>query len=294
MIPDIRAKTAEAIANKIRMLRKAVHTGSFLLIEGEDDAKLFRKLINSARCLIQIAHGKPNVIGALAILEREGFRGILAIADADFEALEGRTSHSPNLLVTDTHDLETMLLASPAFEALLIERGDAAKIEDLGGILAARGKLLDTAKPVSYLRWHNDREKRWLRFDDLDIDQFVDDKTLAVSREALLRHLRNRSKSLISVPDDELWSRAEALKDSGHDLWHLCCGHDIVRILSVALRKVFGSNNPADVKPSRLEESLRLAYNLAHFQVTWLWAAIVAWEAKNPDYVVLTRGALPA
>jgi hypothetical protein len=291
----IRATTADAIANRVRILRKDVHAGSFLLVEGEEDAKLHRKFVDRMECRIQIAHGRPNVIGALAILDREAFRGLLAIVDADFDVLEARVPQSPNLVFTDTHDLETMLLASPALDALLIERGDPEKIERFGGSLQVRSALLEVGQSVGYLRWHNERERLWLRFDDLEMEQFVDDRKgiLAVDREALLRTLRNRSKSLVVVTDDELWRRADAIRDAGQDLWHVCCGHDLVRVLSVALRRLFGSNKEADVKPARIEESLRLAYSFAYFQATKLWRAIVAWEAKTPPYIVLTRTRVP-
>jgi hypothetical protein len=50
-------------------------------------------------------------------------------------------------------------------------------------------------------------------------------------------------------------------------------------------------NNDADVKPSRLEESLRLAFSVADFRGTRLFAGIVVWERANPPYVVLARAA---
>jgi Protein of unknown function (DUF4435) len=52
----------------------------------------------------------------LAILEQRGFQGVLAIVDADFDRLVPPTYQSLNLLLTDAHDLETMLIQSPALE----------------------------------------------------------------------------------------------------------------------------------------------------------------------------------
>jgi len=199
--------------------------------------------------------------------------------------LEGAAPHSGNLIFTDTHDLETMLLASPALDRVLSERADPQRI----AAADVRARLLAIGEPIGYLRWYNDREQRWLRFDDLEVERFVDARTLALDREDLLRTLRNRSKSLVVITDEELWQRTEGLADPSHDRWIVCCGHDLVRILSVALRRAFGANNEADVKPARLEESLRLAFSRAHFQATRLWAAIVAWEVNNPPWIVLSR-----
>ena len=43
------------------------------------------------------------------------------------------------------------------------------------------------------------------------------------------------------------------------------------------------------MKPERLEMSLRLAYARSDFEQTSLWAAVIAWEGRNPPFVVLAR-----
>jgi hypothetical protein len=208
------------------------------------------------------------------------------------DILEGRAPHSPNLVVTDTHDLETMILASPALDYVLVENADGDKLAPLGGAEGVRAQLVELGSPIGYLRWYNEREQRYLLFEDLPVERFIHEKTLTLDRDELVRTLRNRSRSsLVVIGDDELWRRADALCDPVHDLWHVCCGHDLVRILSVALRKAFGDNNDTDVKPARLEKELRLAFSLPHFQSTRLWAAIGAWEGANAPYVILARGA---
>ena len=47
-----------------------------------------------------------------------------------FDILEGTVPLSQNLLFTDTHDLETMLLNSPALEKVLSEHGSETKINN--------------------------------------------------------------------------------------------------------------------------------------------------------------------
>ncbi len=113
--------TPNRIANKLRMIRTnpTYQFCSFLIVEGDTDGKFFQKLINREKCQVTISHNKANAKTILQILEEESFLGILAIVDADFEALEGRLPASPNILFTDTHDLETMILQSPALEKFL-------------------------------------------------------------------------------------------------------------------------------------------------------------------------------
>lgn len=291
MTADIRSTNARVVANKVRLLRSdGVHAGTFVLVEGDEDRRLYGNFIDPAQCRIQIAGNRDNAIGALAILERGGFPGILAIVDTDYAALRGRAPDSPNLLFTDTHDLETMLLASPSLDRLLAERGDAGKIAAVCGG-GARATLLELGKPIGYLRLLNEIEGAWIRFKDLETENFIDEHTLELDRGKLIATLRNRSSRTVTVIDDELWRRAEALQAPGHDLWHVCSGHDLVRILSVALRRALGKNNDAEVKPTQLEERLRIGFSDAHFRSTKLSADIAEWEARNPPYMVLARGA---
>jgi hypothetical protein len=285
---DLRASVnADGIANRVRM-KRLKHAGAFLLVEGEDDKKLFKNFVDTASCIIQIAYGKPNVLGALAILEQNGFRGVLAIADADFARLEGQPPHSPNLVWTDTHDLETMLLASPALDRLLSERGDEDKLADFMRSAGSdvRAMLLKLGTSVGYLRWLSQREAMSLFFDDLPFDEFLNEKTLALNEGALLRVLQSRSRKGVLIEAD-IRAKIALLKSVEHDPWQVCCGHDLVSVVSIALLRVFGANKEADVKPGRLEESLRLAFTAADFKGTRLWTAIRAWEDQNPPFLVL-------
>jgi hypothetical protein len=285
---DLRATVnAHSIANSVRM-KRSKHTGTFLLVEGEDDKKLFKNFVDAALCAIQIAHGKPNVLGALAILEKDGFQGVLAIADADFAHLEGQPPHSSNLIWTDTHDLEAMLLASPALDRLLSERGSEELIAELlrrDGV-DVRTALLMRGAPVGYLRWLSRREGLSLDFDGLPFTDFLNERTLAMNESAMFRVLQNRSRKGVLIEAD-LQARIALLKSAGPDLWQVCCGHDLVNVLAIALLRVLGVNKEADVKPSRLEESLRLAFTAADFKATRLWAAIRAWEDQNAPFIVL-------
>ncbi len=85
----------------------------------------------------------------MEILNKENFQRILAIVDADFERLEC-LPNVPNLILTDTHDLETMLIQSPALDKVLAEIGSEEKITKFGKDI--RSVLLQAGKPIGYLR----------------------------------------------------------------------------------------------------------------------------------------------
>lgn len=91
--------TPHTIANAVRMNRLQF-SGSFVIVEGDKDARFYKNYFDPSRCHIEIAFGKENAIGAINILEGDGFEGVLAIVDTDFDFLEGRTYSSSNILST--------------------------------------------------------------------------------------------------------------------------------------------------------------------------------------------------
>jgi hypothetical protein len=79
--------TPNFIANQIRLLRdRSQYTGySFLIAEGDTDARVWKNLVDSKKCRVENAHNKDNAVKVLNILEQSNFAGILAVVDADFD-----------------------------------------------------------------------------------------------------------------------------------------------------------------------------------------------------------------
>ena len=275
---------ASAIANRVRMLP---HQGVFLLVEGVEDAALYGAFVDESTCRIVVAYGKPNVLGALASLRAQDPRVVLGIIDADFMILDGEAASEPDVLLTDFHDLEMMLLASPALDRVLrefrSEKADAPQETPA----RVRERLLDLGTVVGLLRWLSHREdRRWL-FRDMDFDRFVDDRTLTLKREQLLQEIQTRSRQGSLLPD-EIWPRIETLASRNADPWHVCCGHDLVTLLGIGLRRVWGTNNDATVTREQMERSLRLAYTRTSFEATNLHAQLRAWEEAHPGHRILS------
>jgi len=141
--------TAHDLANHARMVRTQ-HSGTILIVEGTTDVRVYERFVNEAECKLIPANGKETAISALDILEEGGFNGVLTIVDADFWRLDNLEPASPNLLLTDSHDLEMMILYSDALDSVLSEFGLAQKITDLGKPI--RDILLESGLPIGYLR----------------------------------------------------------------------------------------------------------------------------------------------
>jgi hypothetical protein len=239
--------TPNEIANEIRQTRSDLNE-SFLVVEGATDKRLYNQLIDEGSCKVYVAYGKQNVICVLEILEKDSFIGVLAIVDADFDRLEGKLPDNCNIFLTDTHDLETMIIKSPALEKLLGEYGSVNKIIDKD----VRQILLNAGIHIGYLRWVSERENLLLKFEGLSFGDFIDDSTLIITVKLMISAVINKSQKH-NLKIDTLQNSINQLCDSTHDPWDICCGHDLVEILSFGLRKAFGTNNANEVKPELIE-----------------------------------------
>ncbi len=277
--------TAQDIANEIRMTRSQFN-GSFLIVEGETaDLRVYGRLVDREICQIIPAHGKENAVNSLSILDGEEFVGVLAIVDADFWRLDGKEPQTTNLFITDSHDLETMLLKSLALEKLLDEFGSKGKmdrcVQKKG--LNIRQLLLDIGRPLGYFRWISQRDGHALTFAGVVYSKFVDRRTLSLHVPKMINTIKNKS-GRHALDDNRLQNLINDAVDEKHNLWDVCSGHDLVRILSIGLCQVLGSNKQDNVNPEMLEKFLRTGYETIYFYTTDLYKSLKNWEQDNSPF----------
>jgi len=278
--------TPDRIANQVRM-RRSSHKGSFLIVEGRSDKLVYERFIDGTNCEFSIASGKDNAVAAIRILEQDNFAGVLAIIDADFCRLELNLPSSSNLLLTDEHDLEMMLLKSLALDKVLSERGSEDKINKFGKNI--RLTLLERGKKIGYLRWVSLKDDLSLKFEELSFSRFIDKATLVIDTGKLIKAVKDHSQKF-ALREQDIQNSIETLEKAAYDPWQVCCGHDIICILSIGLSKVWGSWKTNEIRSDILERELRLAYEYAYFRSTQLYKSIQQWEVKNKPYQVLSPG----
>jgi Protein of unknown function (DUF4435) len=274
-------------ANAIR-LRRSTFSGTFLLVEGSSDRVFYERLVEKTACTLISLSGKPSsklrIIAVLSILESSGFQGVLAIVDADFDHLEVPWHSTPNLLRTDTHDLETMLLQSSALDKVLAEFSSEEKVARFGRDV--RAALLEAGMPIGYLLWISQLDALNLTFDGLVFSRFIDEKTLQIDEAKLIQEVKNKSQAF-SLKNEDLQQRLTNQRNDSNDPWQVCCGHHLVEILSLGLRRAIGSAKTSDVEPNSLERNLRLAYEDTYFCNTQIYLSVRLWESSNQPFRVL-------
>ncbi len=260
-------------------MSRTQHKGSFLILEGSDDLRFWRLRTHHA-CKMVDGEGKTNVVGGIEHLDSAGFEGALGVVDDDYDSLLGKPLSSPNLVVTDVHDLECLLCRSTALDKVLVEYGDNYKLQrfETESGQDARGALLERSTAIGHVRWaalrlgiaiHSKKMRipRFVAEDDWSVDD--DETMLAVVAPDHVRELKLGIDALPKV-----------------DPWCVARGHDMIEILRIGLKKVLGNISPT-VGEEEIGRALRLAaLSIDELKNTGLGQAIQDWEFRNRPYFI--------
>ena len=118
---------------------------TLVLVEGDSDIRLFRKLFDADHCKVEnIPGGKFKLEDCVEELIRS-YPLVIGIRDADFEHLKSSSYSKSNMFLTDYHDIEvTMLAQKEILHAFLFEYTGMEK----SGHLDFREKVLQSIKSV--------------------------------------------------------------------------------------------------------------------------------------------------
>ena len=271
-------KSPGTLVAEIKMSRMS-HDGAFLLVEGKDDRRFWEPRLHSG-CELIDGEGKPNVVGAVQRLDAARFRGALGIVDSDYDFPTGPRFESENLLYTDAHDLECLLCRSSAFDKVLAEHGDAAKIRqfETAGV-DVRTALLERALVFGRVRLAARLARPAIDL-EMRVQQFVDRNTWAVDDEGVIR----RATGDAPADTHAITSRLAHLPEA--DPWYVARGHDLIEILRIGLQRVLG-NLPAHIGVKDIARLLRAGVTPEDLRQTGLWTDLRAWQTANRPYAVL-------
>ncbi|MFN7923667.1 MAG: hypothetical protein U0Q16_26430 [Bryobacteraceae bacterium] len=271
-------RTVGNVISEIVMSRNDF-SGTLLVLEGDEDVKLLKPRCSPRHCRFVLGGGKPAVIGAVAGTAH--IKGVLGVVDDDHETLLAPPLPVPNLIRTETRDIECLILGSAALDRVLAEAGDAGKIHEfeLSEGTGVREALVKRSLAFGHLRYLNARHGWNLPFDELKPARFVNRETWATDHAALLAEA---SKLIPGQTPRQLEAHLEGVP--AVDPWRMLHGRDTLSVLQIGLLRVLGS------KQRSIEDimiMLRLAFDDLLFRATDLCAAIRTWEGRNPPFQVL-------
>ena len=248
-------------------------TKVFVLLEGETDIKLFKKLFHPDNCnLHAIPGGKTKVIDGVDVLLSKT-KLVLGIVDADFDHITPKDNIGQHIFMTDYHDMEMMLLAEgEVFHALMHEYANGLhqrSFQEVWDTVAA------TILELCLLKLLNINEELKLKV-DVGMDGLVNFKSKHFDIEGYFSRAISKSEHASVRDFSEIKEKIEALKKANYDFHQLCNGKDFIKAMCTYLSKTY----IISIDEKYIKSSCRMTYNLGHYKKTKLYNDTQLWATK--------------
>lgn len=268
--------TSDDICNEISMER-TVFDGTFLLVEGVTDSRLFGKFLDRDSSELLVAHSRDNVERAVREMgSRRGDSLVIGIVDADLDLLHGKAVKPP-LFRTDCRDMEMMIVRSNALDDVIDEYVEAEKAEQFEERFGpVRDALVSASYPIGLLMCISQDRGLGLCFKNLDFQRFINPRSLALDAKAMVGEVLEASSSS-RIGRKQLYDMLLEETEMLDDVWKAARGHDTIAILLIGLRRGFGSFNARDLDAGSLSGDLRLAFSDEDFKDTDLFRSTSEW-----------------
>jgi hypothetical protein len=284
--------TPESVASEVRLLRNdEQYQGAFLFVEGGKDATFFGNYVDSKSCLVRLVKGRPNVLKLISILESEGYTGILAIVDADYWHIEGISPPSSNVLITDTHDVETMIFASPAINKILKEYIPTKKLEIIENkYKSVQFAILKVVEKMAIIRWINYLNKLNISFysdyerkKPIDWEKCIEIDKFFVDFDELINIICPQNSQIKKI----IYTEVEKCKNLKYNLLQLCNGHDVVYVTYLVIKSKGRQREVDKMVLSHMDKAFRLSYESTYFRDTGLYKRILNWEKLTDNNILI-------
>ena len=250
--------------------------GAYVLVEGPTDSQFFKHHLDDTHCQVIICGAKMVVIDSVNGINAIVGVDVLGVIDDDFDRALGIKYKCVDLISTETHDIETMLLSSAAWDKVIAECADHSKVREIEVIekMPLKECLLSRATPFGQLRLISAQH-------ELNVDfkkyfspwKYISDTDWRFDRTNLMLTFTE----VAGVTDADLDEYLRKLPII--PVWDLVQGHDIVAILAIGFRSgVFGKNQLSE---KVIMKDFRLAYGSEMFCASLLSANIAIWEKKS-------------
>nr|WP_321353019.1 DUF4435 domain-containing protein [uncultured Methanoregula sp.] len=286
------SRPAPVIATSIRLHRQR-DPRAVLIVEGSTDSRVFGDFINPITCRFVFSSSREKAVQILDELEKDRFEGVLAIIDKDSDNLSELKWEKANLIYTDSHDLETMILSSDAFKKFLNEFGlpDKTKEENIEEFVErVRERLINASIGIGYLRWYSTPECRNLQlsFKSIDFEKIANKKEFTIQFDDAIIELRKKSSECKVKDFSKIKKEIEThIIKKTFDPWAVCSGHDMVAILTIFLKNGLGNKRCDDASSDCIDGALRLSFIYSHFQKTNVFHLMKKYESDNKPYCLL-------
>lgn len=255
---------------------------AFVVVEGDDDCRLYRMLLSPDTVVVEKAGSCDNVV---EVVRRSlGYtmlrKRVAGIKDADFDNLMGKTYSGGNLFLTDTHDVETMLLSCQEVSRRLCLVNADREITDL------LSDVMRILLPLSYLKYYNVKvlfpknDTEGINFRALKL--FSDyERRKSLTQEQWYDEVKGSGGNDMreTFPSYHDYCRFVDENETS-DLHNLTNGHDALALIKARIDVINGpKGKKLDVDD--LFRQMCMAYSREDFARTRLYALMSDWAKVN-------------
>lgn len=247
---------------------------SFVLLEGESDIRLFRKLFDLDNCKVETVPGGKfkleECVGELVNV----YPLIIGIRDADFIHLEDQTYSKRNLFLTDYHDMEMYLISEDeVFSALIFEYTSHTRDKHQ----EVRNNIMKSIEQIGLLKWLSDKENLEYKF-EAGFQDLISFTNLEIDLTQYFSRVLSKSPDAKLLDISIVLEKLNAIKRTNPDSFQLCNGHDFMKALAQYVREKGEGRSLSD---EIISSSFRMTFTAAHFQKTTLFNETKSWADSN-------------
>ncbi|MEL4474412.1 DUF4435 domain-containing protein [Shewanella algae] len=268
--------TMSSKRNEIRMLLKhpSYTDKAIVIVEGGSDIRLFRSLLNSERFKIESAEGKIELADIIDNLKADYKSRLAGLRDADHDRIVGNGDEVDNIILTDLHDAEMMMLSSSSLDNFINEYASNENHDDI--LERLRESVFDAAYIIGIARLVNEIKGLKLNFKAINISGFVSVNKLSIDidLDGFVSQLISRSPN--ADPDltkEVLINYIEAEEVKKHCRLQVCSGHDVTKLLERVFSQSWVSID-RKLNQSKIESALRLGYTTEMFAQTGVYESL--------------------
>ncbi len=247
---------------------------NFILVEGDSDIRLFRKLFDIEKCKIENIPGGKNKLEECVDTLITIYPLVVGIRDTDFLNLNNVNYNKPNMFLTDKHDIETTILSDEdVLNTLVVEFSDKPKSEHLD----LRNDIIESIKMIGYLKWLNSIENLELKF-ECGFYDLVSFANLNIDFDTYFMRVLSKSPNAQITNIDIIKSKITQLEARNPDMLHLTNGHDLIKTFANYFKNVSGINGVSD---ENIASILRISFNKQQMEKTNLFTELKMWCNNN-------------
>ena len=265
-----------------------------VVVEAKTDELFFRKFFSKNTSFFS-TDGFSNLNDLMIKVNENSHTELIGIIDSDFRRITNENIEHNNVFMTDGHDIEMMMIDSPAWNEILnfhINRNKLEEFEIAKGV-KLKEYIIGLSSKIACVRYLNHIKNIGLIFrifkngkpDFIDYHKFIKDDDLSIDIEKMLTIIENKSsKQRLFTDKPELKDELNKICQDSFDLSEFCNGHDIMNILAYSFKKSINNKN---ILSTDLENQFIIAYRYDDFKKSSLYASLGKWENKNSEFNLL-------